>query len=413
MRKAYESWSIGSLSVKNRFVRAATAESLCTKQGAPSKRLADLYGGLVRGGVGMVITGYSYVCPDGKPSDRSISLCDDSVEDELRMLVDAVHRPQDEEAPELVRIPSLEQLRAGIRAEKPKPRDARPAESGVRIIAQLVYGGSKSKLAPDDERWLSADAAEGEAEEPNARVLGPSAIKHPVTGIVPQPASRADIERVVSSFASAAVRAKRVGFDGVEIHAAHGYLISQFLDGRFNKRTDEYGVSLEGRARLARECVAAVRAALGDDYPVLVKLNSYDVLDDPSGVQGGMSEAESLQVAQWLVESGASCVEVSGDWHAVDREDMTGEPFFGAYATRLARKIDAPVILTGGWRDPEAIDRYLDQTGIAGIGMARPLICQPYLPELWSTGSDRVAECDSCNFCAKHNGIPCILRKGR
>ena len=419
MEKVYEQWAIGSTTMKNRFVRSAIAESLCTTSGVPSKRLMDLYRGLVRGGVGMIITGYSYVCPDGKPSERALCLSDDADMDSLRALAQAVHERQDDDEEdsqaEVVSMPSLEELRAGAKVERRQVGASAERESGSRVIAQLVYGGSKSTLTPDDPRSIAVEEPMGKhaAPQPNVDIVGPSPIAHPKTGLVPREATAADIERIVKAFGTAATRAKDAGFDGVEVHAAHGYLLSQFLDGRFNKRDDEYGGSLENRARFALACVRAVRAQVGDDYPVIVKLNSCDVLDDPQGAQGGMTEEESLQVAAWLVEAGASCIEVSGDWHAVDRETITGEPFFGSFGTRLARRIDAPVIVTGGWRDPEIIERYLETTDIAAIGMGRPLISQPFLPELWSAGYDNKAECDSCNFCAKHNGIPCILRKGK
>lgn len=396
--------------MRNRFVRAATAESLCTKEGAPSKRMIDLYRGLVKGGVGMIITGYAYVTEDGKASERSTNLSDDSALDELTELVKAVHAPVGDEVNPLD-VGKLRPVAPKLAHDGPHASDS---GSGTRIIAQLVYGGSKSKLAADDPRHLSVDEqAEDAPLQPNVDIVGPSVVAHMATGLVPRQATAEDIERITQAFAAAAARAKRAGFDGVEIHAAHGYLLSQFLDGRFNKRTDEYGGTLENRARFALECVKAVRAEVGLGYPVLVKLNSCDVLGDPQGAQGGLSEEESLRVAEWLVEAGASCIEVSGDWHAVEPEDITGEPFFGSYATRLARRISAPVILTGGWRDPEVIERYLETTGITAVGMARPLICQPFLPELWSSGTLRVAECASCNFCARHNGIPCIMRKGR
>lgn len=421
MAKMFDEWSIGSMTVRNRFVRAATTESLCTKDGVPSKRMIDVYGGLKRGGSGMIITGYAYVTEDGKASERSVSLCDDGKIDGLRELVDAVHASEKEEEP-VAKPPSVDTEGRRLATMRFANPEIAHDETDVptRIIAQLVYGGSKSKLAPGDARLLpigDEDDAEVHGKHakavPNTTIVGPSEIAHPATGLVPRAATQDDIERIVNAFADAAGRAKRAGFDGVEVHAAHGYLLSQFLDGRFNERADEYGGTLQGRAKLAIECVKAVRAQVGDDYPVLVKLNSCDVFGDTQGDKGGMTEEESLLVAKWLVDAGASCIEVSGDWHAVESDDVSGEPFFGSFGTRLARHLDVPVIVTGGWRDPDTIERYLDTTDIAGIGMARPLISQPYLPELWASGMDNSAECISCNFCAKHNGIPCILRKGR
>ena len=439
MAQIFEDFKIGEVTARNRLVRAATAESLCTREGAPSKRMVDYYGELARGGVGTIITGYAYVAADGKPSERALNLSDDALLDDLRALAEGVHSQViiDGEV-EPVATVMLPKLGADGRVLAGEPAVARTAmapaaasdsvqdKQGTRalVFAQLVYGGSKSKLDAADPRYLPVaptDESDQAAPEPfapaapNVDIVGPSAVAHPATGLVPRAATVEDLKRIVSAFAQAAARAKRAGFDGVEIHAGHGYLLSQFLDGRFNKREDEYGGAIENRARLLLECVCAVRAEVGESFPVLVKLNSCDVMGDVAGTTGGLSETDSLQVAQWAVDAGATGIEVSGDWHGVEQEDVTGEPFFGSYGTRLAARLGdaAPVIVTGGWRDPDTITRYLETTGIAGVGMSRPLICQSILPELWRSGMDHAAECISCDWCLGKNGIPCLLRRGR
>ena len=438
MAVIFEDFRMGNMVARNRLVRAATAESLCTLDGEPSKRMMDYYTELAKGGVGTIITGYAYVTPDGKPSERSLNLADSSMEEALRGLTNAVHEPRIVDIdPVPLKPASLPIVLDDGRILKPKhvTNEAEPAkqeEEGTqaRVVAQLVYGGSKSKLAANDPRWCAQPASSAPVAEdvnaggeeqtaavlaPNVDIVGPSVVENPATGLVPREATADDIERIVAAFANAAARAKRVGFDGVEIHAAHGYLLSQFLDGRFNKRTDEYGGSLQGRARLAIECVRAVRAQVGPGFPVLVKLNSCDVLGDVLGAAGGLSEEESLQVAEWLVKAGASCIDVSGDWHGVEQEDIAGEPFFGSFGARLAKRLgdETPVVVTGGWRDMDTIERYLETTGVAGFGMGRPLICQTILPELWRAEETRKCECISCNWCIGKNGNPCILRKGK
>ena len=433
MAEIFEDFRIGDACARNRLVRAATAESLCTTEGEPSKRMMDYYGELARGGAGVIMTGYAYVTPDGKPSERALSFCDRAMEDSLRGLASAVHEQRIVDVdPEPLRPQNIPIMRPdgrivpGARVGDKRQGGAQ-AEAGTRalVVAQLVYGGSKSKLAADDKRRRASAGSEPQDGVPNVDIMGPSAVVNPATGLVPYEATAEDLERVVAGFANAAARARRTGFDGVEVHAAHGYLLSQFLDGRFNRRTDEYGATLEGRARLAVECVRAVRSQVGEGFPVLVKLNSCDVRGDAGGAAGaggevggqagGLSEEESLQVAEWLVGAGASCIEVSGDWHSFDQESVTGEPFFGAFGARLARRLgpETPVIVTGGWRDRDTIERYLETTGVAGFGMSRPLICQTILPELWRAEVTRTCECISCNWCVGKNGIPCILRKGR
>ena len=422
MAEVFEELDLGGARARNRLVRSATAESLCTKEGVPSKRLIDYYCELARGGVGTIITGYAFVCADGKPSERALCLSSAADESVLRELTDAVHAERIVDAdPEPLKPESLPVMLpdgrimpgAGAGAGAPAAASADEGTTAL-IVAQLVYGGSKSKLEADDPRFNVDAASEPADGVPNVDIVGPSAVAHPATGLVPRAATAEDIERIIAAFANAAARAKRVGFDGVEVHAAHGYLLSQFLDPRFNKRDDEWGGSLENRARLAIECVRAVRSMVGDGFPVWVKLNSCDVLGDASGAAGGLSEEESLQVAQWLVEAGASCIDVSGDWHAVAQDDVTGEPFFGSFGVRLATKLgaDVPVVVTGGWRDLDTIERYLETTPVAGFGMCRPLICQTILPELWRSGMRHAAKCISCNWCCGKNGLPCILRKG-
>ncbi len=404
MASLFDELRVDSMTARNRVVRAATAESLATSEGAPSERLVSLYQQLAAGGVGTIITGYAYISADGKPSEHALSLCDDRLEPEYRSLVDAAH------------------------------------DGGARIVAQLVYGGSKSKLAADDPRRVvvpesgnkGLDSASIEntvdvelsaglqdsavaigssigAQDaaPNVRIFGPSAVPNPATGLVPREASSADLARIASQFADAAARAKRWGFDGVEVHVAHGYLLGQFLSPFFNRRNDEYGGSIENRARLARECIAAAREAVGAGFPIFAKLNSSDKRNGSMG----LAEEDSLVAAGMLIDAGASAIEVSGDWHAFNAGDAFDGPFFGSYGARLARMIDAPVIVTGGWRDPRKAERYLAETSVAAIGMSRPLICEPDLPSKWESGALYPSRCTSCNHCAKSPGIPCVFNK--
>ncbi|MBQ3302337.1 MAG: NADH:flavin oxidoreductase, partial [Eggerthellaceae bacterium] len=226
--------------------------------------------------------------------------------------------------------------------------------------------------------------------------------------MVPFEASTEDLARIRDAFAVAALRAKRAGFDGVEVHAAHGYLLSQFLNPLFNKRTDEYGGSLENRARLACECVSAVREAVGEDYPVFVKMNSFDDKSDPQGSEGGYGEPESEQVARWLAEAGASVIEISGDWHAFTPAEIGNKPFFGEFGKRIAAQVDADVVVTGGWRDPNAIECYLQETDVVGVGLCRPFICESDLANRWQSGDLTPARCVSCNGCGKRPGLPCV-----
>lgn len=341
---------IGTLRAKNRLVRAATYEALATESGRVTPKLQAIYEELARGGVGTIIVGYAHVERDEQPNPRMLGIYDDSFVGEYRTLVEAAHA------------------------------------HGTAIVSQLVYGGSSTKLRP-----------------PSKRILGPSAVPNPKTGIVPVEASVDDIRKLVQAFADAAARAQAAGFDGVELHAAHGYLLSQFLNPLLNRRTDGYGGSVENRARMLVEVVEAVRARVGDEFPVFVKMNSSD------GVEGGLTEDDSLRAAKLLVACGATAIEVSGPWRACRVRDFEGEPFFAAYARRLAGELDAPVILTGGNRSFEAMERLSRVDGIAAFGLSRPLICEPDLPNRWREDPQAKPRCISCNGCDDTPGHRCIL----
>ena len=375
MKSMFDPLVIGSLRAKNSIIRAATAESLAMPTGSPTSELFEKYEELAKGGVGTIITGFMFVTPDGKPAQGALGLYDDSYAQDYKELTSLVH------------------------------------SHGACIVAQLVYGGSKSHVALDDARRL-APATETPADWiPNVNILGPSALENPRTHLVPVEATAADLKRVIEAFGSAAARAEAFGFDGVEIHAAHGYLLSQFLSRRFNVRDDEYGGYLENRARLTIECVKAARKQTSNDFPILVKMNSCDDLEDPSGVHGGLNEDESAQVCQWLVEAGATAIDVSGDWHAVRADEITGQPFFARFGKRLARILGVSVIVTGGWRSVDTIEKHLAEDDIAAIAMSRPLICEPNLVARWLSGYTEPSRCTSCGYCAKHAGIPCALNQ--
>ena len=375
MKSMLDELTIGTLYAKNSVVRAATAESLATSSGRPSPKLFDLYEELAKGGVGTIITGYAFVTEDGKPSEGALGIYDDSFEQDYRKLVGLAH------------------------------------SHDARIVLQLVYGGSKSKVARDDTRRL-APATERSADgTPNVSIVGPSALENPKTHLVPTEATHDDLARITQAFGTAAARAKRFGFDGVEIHAAHGYLLSQFLSRQLNVREDEYGGTLENRARLAVECVRAARAATSEDYPVLVKVNNCDNYDDPAGTRGSLGEDESAQVCAWLAEAGANAIDVSGDWHAISGRDVAGEPFFAPFGARLARELGVPIIVTGGWRRVDVIKRHMAEDGIAAVALCRPFICEPNLVTRWASGNTEPSKCTACGYCAKHIGIPCALRQ--
>ena len=350
MSVLFEEMEIGSLRAKNRLVRAATYEALADDGGHMTPELTAIYEELADGGVGTIIVGYARVMRNEQPNPRMLGIYDDSFVPEFRALTDMAHA------------------------------------HGTAIVSQIVYGGSATKLQP-----------------PSRRILGPSAVANPKTGIVPVEATVADLHELAQAFADAAARAQTAGFDGVELHAAHGYLLSQFLNPLLNKRVDEYGGSVENRARIITESVTAIRNEVGADYPLLVKLNSSD------GVEGGLTERDSIEAARLLAESGVDAIEVSGAWRACEPKVYRDKPYFADYAKQLVREVGVPVVLTGGNRSIDVMEHLAAEDGIAAFGLCRPLICEPDLVNRWRDDPSYQARCTSCNQCSSTAGHRCIL----
>jgi 2,4-dienoyl-CoA reductase-like NADH-dependent reductase (Old Yellow Enzyme family) len=252
-RQLFEPTTINGLMLNNRLVRSATWEGMCGEDGRPAAALIDLYRALAQGGVGLIVTGFAYVTVDGRPLPGAMGLHDDALAAEMQVLTEAVHR------------------------------------EGGRICVQLGHAGGQTRSALC-----------------GGRLLAPSAVASPqYHPEIPVEMTAADIERVIESFAAAALRARAYGFDAVQLHAAHGYLINQFLSPHTNQRTDAYGGNLEGRSRFLLEVYARVRAAVGDEYPVLVKLTGCDHLVEGFGLD------EAVLVAKVLDNAGIDAIEVS------------------------------------------------------------------------------------------------------
>lgn len=362
MASLFEEMVIGRIPMRNRIVRSATWEGMCEKDGAPTERLLGLYEGLADGGTGLLITGYAYVRPDGKQAQGKLGICDDSLVTGLRSVSRRVH------------------------------------DRGGKIVAQLVHAGGQA----------------------NRQVTGlppvaPSAVSVPYYPEIPKELTPEEIQDIVAAFGRAAGRAKEAGFDGVQLHGAHGYLIHQFLSPLTNRRTDAYGGPLRNRGRFLSEVLHAVRVAVGEEYPVWIKLNGGDFL------QGGFSLEEACQVARTLEEEGIDAIEVSGGTAASGEKTPArtriDAPEKEAYHRALAREIKGrvriPVGLVGGLRSPATLEEILQAGDADFFSMARPLIREPALVNRWSSGDRSTARCISCNGCFlpgfQEGGIYCVV----
>jgi 2,4-dienoyl-CoA reductase-like NADH-dependent reductase (Old Yellow Enzyme family) len=224
-----------------------------------------------------------------------------------------------------------------------------------------------------------------------------------------------DLQEVVEAFGQASVRAQKAGFDGVQILAAHGFFLSQMLCPRYNDRTDDYGGSLENRARLLLEVLSCIRKKVGRGYPVLAKLNGRDL------IEGGLILEESLQVGKWLEERSLDALEISGGLLNIANllDHKTGEndeeAAFQNDSRAFKKTLTIPVILGGGIRSPGQAEKLLSEEYADYLSLCRPFICEPDLIHRWEKEDRRPASCISCNTCVeqiiKGEGFFCNPKK--
>jgi len=363
MAKLFEKISINNMKLENRFVRSATWEGLAEKDGGVTPALSDRMVALARGGVGLIITGYAFIHKSGQSGPWQLG----ADRDEL--------------------LPGLTSLAAAVH------------ENNGRIVLQLAHGG-----------FFAMKQLTGEA--PLAPSLLPEMAKSPRREMtIP------DIQELVAAFAAAAGRAKAAGFDGVQIHAAHGYLLSQFLSPAFNRRSDEYGGSIENRSRFLIESLRAIRLSVGADYPVLVKMNVRDF------IEGGLTLDDSLAAASLLAEAGIDAIELSGGFlnggklspsrMGINTEEK--EAYFGEEAKAFRKKVSVPLILVGGTRSFGVAERLVADGIVDCVSLCRPLIREPDLINRWKSGNLSRAACISCNRCfgpgLTGQGVYCVDEK--
>ncbi|MCJ7547843.1 MAG: NADH:flavin oxidoreductase [Deltaproteobacteria bacterium] len=363
MLKLFDITQLNGMTLKNRFVRSATAEGMATEDGEATPRLINLMAELAEGGVGLIITGHAYVAKRGQATPAQLGIYDDKLTPGLRAMVAAVH------------------------------------EKDGKIVAQLAHSGLLAipKLI-------------------NSAPLAPSAIE----GLVDTPLQEmtlADIHETIEAFGKAAGRACEAGFDGVQIHAAHSYLLSQFLSPAYNHRRDAYGGPIENRARILLEVVETIRGQVGKDYPLLIKMNCRDFLE------GGLELEDALQAGAMLKEAGIDAIEVSGGTFASGNlmPVRTGivtegdEANFQAEARTFKQRLDIPIILVGGIRSFPVAERVVKDHTADYISMCRAFIREPALINRWQSGDLSKATCLSDSKCLRPalagKGVYCVVEK--
>jgi 2,4-dienoyl-CoA reductase-like NADH-dependent reductase (Old Yellow Enzyme family) len=380
---AFEPGQLGPITLRNRVIKAATFEG-ASPEGQVTQALVDYHVKVAAGGVGMSTVAYLAVSPEGRTGRGCIVVGDDTVEG-LRRLTDAVHA------------------------------------EGAKAAAQLGHAGPVAN--PRSNR---------------APALAPS--RHlGMTGSVAREATEADIARITEAYRRAAETVVKAGFDAVEVHLGHNYLLSAFLSPKLNRRTDSWGGSLENRARFARQVVAGVRAGAGDKVAVTAKLNMAD------GVRGGLWLDESIPVAQMLESDGhLDALELTGGsslsnpmylfrgeapleefaatlpgpfragFKLVGSRFMPSYPFeeafFLPYARQFREALKMPLILLGGVNRLDTIERAVD-AGFPFVAMARALLREPDLISKMQKGSSTESLCLHCNKCVPtiYSGTRCVL----
>ncbi|MGE5583936.1 MAG: FAD-dependent oxidoreductase [Bacillota bacterium] len=333
---------IGNMDLRNRMAMPPMVTNYAYEDGSVTDRLRAYHAERARGGVGLIIVEASYVHPSGKGFQNEVGIYSDKLIRGLRSLVDAVHA------------------------------------HGAKIAIQLYHGG----------RQTASDVT----GEP---LLAPSPIPDPTKGETPKEMSKDEIAMMVRAFGEAARRAKAAGFDAVEVHGAHGYLIDEFLSPYANKRTDEYGGPLENRLRFALEVVRAVRQAVGPDFPVLYRMSADEK------VPGGLTLDETKEVARRLEREGVNALHVSAGVYEsavwIIQPMSLPRACLADLASGIKSVVKIPVIAVGRINDPEVAEGLLAQGKADLIAMGRQLLTDPDTPRKIAEGRvDELRRCIAC-----------------
>ena len=339
----FDSITIDGVDIRNRFVRSATWDSTATDDGGVTDASVEIIENVARGGAGLIFTGYAYVSDHGKAAVRQLGISHGRHIAGMRRLAKAAH------------------------------------DHGAKVAAQIAHAGINLLLLGHTD-CIALAPSETEGHRTPHRAM-----------------TAAEVEEIVRDFGAAAERVAEAGFDAVQLHGAHGYLMSQFLSPLTNRRTDDWGGSPERRRRFHVEVMRSVRRAVGESYPVWMKMGLRDYTDN------GLQLSEGLAALKVLCAEGLSAVETSvglGIRSArVQRPEDEECPYFREDSAAAKRAVDIPVILVGGIRSLTMAEDILRCGDADLISMSRPLIREPDLIARWQRGDTAPAKCLSCNKC--------------
>jgi len=308
-----QSLQTGSLTLTNRLVMPPMATAKADIDGKVNSGVLDYYAEKSAGGyLSLIIIEHSFIQQVGKASGNQLSVADDSVIEKLKKLADIIHG------------------------------------NGAKGIMQINHAGS------------AAD------EQVSGMVpVGPSVIANPRKGSIPKELTLQEISSIIKAFQDAARRVKEAGFDGVEIHSAHGYLLNQFFSPLTNKRKDEYGGDVHNRILLHLQIIAAVREVVGDDYPILVRLGASDY------TEGGTTIEDSQIAAREFEKAGVNILDISGGFSGYVVPDNHSQGYFAPLTEAIKQVVSIPVILTGGIIDAQIAEQLLAEGKADLIGVGR------------------------------------------
>ena len=347
----FKHYGIGRMELRNRFVRSATWDATADSSGTVTDNSVALYRELGQGGVGLIVSGYAFISPLGQAVHGQYGAHTDNMIPGLHRLVQVAH------------------------------------QSGAKIALQIVHAGIYSSYL--SRRGITALAVSRMSEVNNPH----------------REMTEEEIEAIVSDFASAAARAREAGFDAIQLHGAHGFLMSQFLSPIHNRRTDRWGGSPENRRRFHLEVIQRMRQAVGTDFPLMIK---FGVQDDR---EGGLALNEGLGTTDYMVKQGIDAIEVSAGFGMptqVRKEGEAEQAYFRERAATVKRAVTVPVIAVGGIRSLEMTQMIVDSGDADLIAMCRPFIRESNLVNRWQRGEGEPARCISCNLCfgIVRNGEP-------
>jgi len=348
--------------LRNRFMRSATYESLADENGFPTSRMNSLYETLAKSQTGLIVSGGVYTEMQGRGHKNQLGLINDEQMDHLALTVDVIHKKGG--------LFAVQLNHAGV--------EARKSVNGGHIPE------GPSKLSPHNSE-MSHDT----------------------------------VMRVVESFIQSARRAYAIGVDAVQLHAAHGYLLGEFLSPIWNKRTDKYGVDQKGRFEIVRLIIEGIRSYVPSCFPVFLKINGHDV--EPNGV----TLKESIQTAQFAQKCGVDALEISGgsgrkpysllgdiDFDYIFKDpkkkgemqkrfvDIHFKSCFNLeYAEEIKKHVSIPIISVGGFRTLAEMENAVNSNKCDIVSMSRPFIREPNLVENLISGATNKSTCVSCNRC--------------